>query len=204
MFEILSRLAVIIDGPLAVFGRPGWLSRAIGRELYRINKTLKKKTGRDLLIIGIEKSGIFVDHLAKLCHEEEASGENSIKIPKGAVLLPTDDYIRRFVVYSKNTHPYGDVTYFGRKLFYHTNSGAQIVATLPFLKPEDRNLNTSEISQFPRLGDALHLFDLIGSSRYPNGLVPISLAHAGASISRRFGGKVLEELAARFVHSAID
>lgn len=203
MFKILSQLAVIIDGPLAVFGRPGWLSRAISRELYRINKALKKETGRDLMIIGIEKTGVFVEHLANLCRANELE-KKSLKLPEGAALLLTDDYIRRFVVYSKNTHPYGDVTYFGRKFFYHTKSGSQIVATLPFLRSKDRNLNTSKISQFPRLIDALHLFDLIGSSRYQNGLIPISLAHAGASIPRHFGGKVLEELTARFIHSTID
>lgn len=203
MFDVLARLAIIIDGPLAVFGRPGWLSRAISRELQRINKILRQETGKDLLVIGVEKTGVFVEHLAKLCRESETE-KRLFNFQKGTALLPTDEYIRKFVVYSNNIHQYGDVTYFGRKLFYHSKSGAQIVATLPFLKPDHRNLNNVEIDRFPRLADVLGLFEAIGSSRYRNGLIPVSLAHAGASIPRRMGSRVLEELAANFIQSPAD
>lgn len=200
MFEALARLAIVLDGPLAVFGRPGWLSRAISRELQRINKVVRKETGKDLFLVGIEKSGIFVEHFAKLCREENLE-RSDIKIPKETALLPTDEYIRRFVVYSKNTHPYGDVTYFGRKFFYRTKSGSQIVATLPFLDLNHRDLNTALPEQYPRLIDALNLFDALGSSRYPNALVPVSLAHGEASIPLRLGSRVLEVLARELIPS---
>lgn len=37
-FRLLKNLAIILDGPLAVFGHPAWLSQAIYHELKRINQ----------------------------------------------------------------------------------------------------------------------------------------------------------------------
>ena len=201
MLGVISKMAIVLDGPLAVFGSPGWLSRAISRELFRINQKVKAETGDDLLIIGIEKSGLFVDHLSKLCSRSDA-GTGRIKMEPQTALLPTDEYIRKCVVFTTNTHQYGDVTYFGRKLFYRTAKGAQIVATLPFLKPDDRNLDTALAGQFPRLADALNLFDALGSSRYPNALIPITLAHGEAAIPMRLGKRVLETLSGELISGA--
>lgn len=217
---VLSKMAIVMDGPLAVFGSPGWLSRAISKELFRINALVRQQTGDDLLLVGIEKTGMFVDHLARLCSlsdletatrpqatvESGSSSKGKSDTPSTAIpmrpqtaLLPTDGYIRNNVVFTKNTHQYGDVTYFGRKIFYRTISGAQIVATLPFLKPEDRNLDSVDTDLFPRLADALSLFDALGSSRYTNALIPVSLAHGEAAIPTGLGKRVLEVLAREFV-----
>jgi hypothetical protein len=45
-----NRLAFFIDGPLAVFGRPAWLSAAISHELKRLNAKAREATGQDLVI----------------------------------------------------------------------------------------------------------------------------------------------------------
>jgi hypothetical protein len=46
--------------------------------------------------------------------------------------LPTDDYIKQRVIFSDSAKRYGTDTYFGRKFFYKTQSGARIVANVPF------------------------------------------------------------------------
>lgn len=193
MLDVLANMAIVLDGPLAVFGNPGWLSRSISRELYRINEKLRKETGRDLLIIGIEKSGLFAEHFKRICGESDAK-RGAIEIPLQTALLLTNEYIRKFIVLSKDKRPHGDVNYFARKLFYRTKTGAQITATLPFLKAEHRNLNTALPEQFPRLADALNLFDALGSARFSNALVPVNLAHGEAAIPARLGKRVLETL----------
>lgn len=193
MLHVLENMAIIADGPLAVFGRPGWLSRSISRELSRINEKLKKQTGKDLLVIGIEKTGLFAEHFHRLCTDSDV-GRGNIEVPNQTALLLTNEYIRKFIVISKTARQHGDVNYFGRKFFYRTKSGSQITATLPFLKPEHRNMNTALPEQFPRLADALNLFDALGSSRYPNALLPITLAHGEAAIPVRLGKRVLETL----------
>lgn len=51
----LSNIAFFLDGPLAVFGPPAWLSAAIRHELQRLNALVHAQTGNDIIIVGIEK-----------------------------------------------------------------------------------------------------------------------------------------------------
>jgi hypothetical protein len=196
----LSRLAVIMDGPLAVFGQPAWLSRAISEELGRLNGRLRSATGTDMLIVGVEKTGAFVEHFEKLCAAADKGRVPFAVAPQTALLL-TDEYIKKQIIFSDGKKPYGEATYFGRKLLYRTKSGAKIVASLPYLEPQHRDLSTALPSQYPRLADALSVFDALVSSRYPNALIPVSLAHGEAAIPLRLGTRVLERLARELISS---
>lgn len=189
----LQRLAIVLDGPLAVFGHPAWLSHAIYTELSRINEAAKRFTdGLDLLMIGVEKGGTFVDHFASL--DQDARGHSDV-LPGGATMLLTDQYIKENIIFSKSEKPYGQDTYFGRKLLYKTSSGSRIVAALPFLTEEHRDISVSEPEMFPRLADALSLLEQLVSSRFPNALSPLVSAHREAAIPLHLGNKVLEDLA---------
>lgn len=188
----LKRLAILVDGPLAVFGQPAWISQAISHELFRINALVKDATGHDILLLGIEKSGEFSQHFDQL--DQNESGSEG-KFPPQTVALLADKYIKENIYLSDSSKPYGEGTYFGRKFFYKTRSGARIVATVPYLHDNDRNWRHAKPSQFPRLGDAAMLLDELVSSRYPNAVQPIVAAHAEASIPLNLGKKVLERLA---------
>jgi hypothetical protein len=210
--RLLKNFAFVLDGPLAVFGQPAWLSQSIKQELKRINEVAKPYTeGHDILLVGIEKSGSFVTHfeqlvITKVNDEDSRTTEipfnqlathhmNNSLIPPQTACLLTDDYIKRNIIYSESTRPYGRQTYFGRKFFYRTKSGAQIVATLPFFTDDHEDLRRAEPDQYPRLADAMALFDQLVSSKYPNSLAPIIAAHAEASIPLNLGKRVLERMA---------
>lgn len=193
----LGELAVIMDGPLAVFGQPAWLSKAIRTELTLLNNEVKKATGNDILIIGVEKSGMFVEHFEHICQAADRKAIPPIE-PQTAILL-TNDYIKERVIFSSGGKDYGEATYFGRKIMYKTKSGAKIVASLPFLADDHSDLSTADVNQFPRLADAMHLCDALVSSRYPNALIPVSLAHSEAAIPLKHGGRVLEKLARELI-----
>ena len=90
---------------------------------------------------------------------------------------------------------YGRQTYFGRKLLCKTQSGALIVANLPFLEDDHCDTLRAEISQYPRLADAMRVLNDLASSRYKNAVTPIVQAHAEAAIPLNLGRKVLENLA---------
>ncbi len=184
----LKRLAILIDGPLAVFGQPAWISQAISAELKRINTHVREATGKDILLLGIEKSGEFVEHFAQIDQNEQ-------DFPKSTVALLTDQYIKQNIYFSDSIKPYGVGTYFGRKFFYKTRSGARIVATLPYLDDSHSDWLQAQVNQFPRIAEATALLDELISSRYPNSLQPIVAAHAEASIPFNLGKKVLERLA---------
>lgn len=128
---LLQNMAIIMDGPLAIFGHPAGLLQAIIKELRRINQISKEFTdGEGILLIGIEKTGTFVNHFLRI--DQNNNGTQGEFLPQTVALL-TDDYIKKNIVFSDSKKRYGEETYFGRKLFYKTASGAQIVATLPML-----------------------------------------------------------------------
>ena len=190
--DLLCNMGFVIDGPLAVFGQPAWLSAAIWHELSRINKIAKPYTdGQDLLMIGVEKSGSFVDHFERI--DQDTDGVSGAYPSQRASLL-TDEYIKKHIIFSDSSKPYGASTYFGRKIFYKTASGARLVASLPFLDDSHRDMTRAEPDQYPRLADALGLLDQLVSSRYPNSLSPLISAHAEAAIPLNLGSSVLEEL----------
>lgn len=194
--DAMSQIALMVDGPLAVFGHPAWLKDAIQKELQRINTRVRRLTGRDILLLGIEKSGAFLEHFVRL--DTSATGSPG-EFPPGTALLLTDGYIKNHIIFSQSERPYGYQTYFGRKFFFKTNSGARIVGMTPFLAEWHADLSVARPDQFPRLADALTLLDTLVSSQYPDALVPLVEAHAQAAIARGLGTRVLEELVREMV-----
>lgn len=196
--HILKDMAIILDGPLAVFGHPAWLSHAISRELQRLNDLVRTATdGQDILLLGIEKTGSFVQHFEDL---DRQSGGEFGRLSSQSVILIDDQYIKQHIISSDSVKPYGLDTYFGRKFLYKTKSGARIVGSVPFLSDSDLDTSQAKAQQFPRLGDALRLLNQLVSSRYPNALSPLVSAHAEAAIPLNLGGKVLEKLAKDLMH----
>jgi hypothetical protein len=186
------RLAFFLDGPLAVFGHPAWLSAAISAELKRINGKVRASTGEDLLILGIEKTGEFVAHFDQI-DATESPGEQ--RFAPGTLVVPDDTYIKKRIIFSDSPKRYGLDTYFGRKFLYKSRRGARIVASLPFLTDEQDTLDTDNMDAHPRFAAACALIDKLASSRFRNALTPLVSAHAQAAIPLHLGAKVLEQLA---------
>ena len=186
-----NKIALVLDGPLAVFGHPAWLKDAIKTELQELNAAVKEQTGEDLLIIGIEKTGQFADHFLALDRDSKGTPN---QIANQTLFLPDGRYIKRNIVMSESDRDYGYQTYFGRKFFYKTKTGAMIVGSLPFLRDGDDDLDKAELRQYPRIADALYLLDHLISSQYPNATVPLVEAHAQAAIARGLNGRILEKL----------
>lgn len=119
LLPVLSQLAFVIDGPLAVYGHPAWLSQAIYQELHRINQILRQRGLPDLLIVGVEKSGVFVDHFLRLDQDQNGVPD---RLPSQSVYLPTDAYIKRNIVFSDSPEPYGKQTYFWPEILLQDKS----------------------------------------------------------------------------------
>lgn len=188
----MTKIAFVLDGPLAVFGHPAWLSAAIKAELKRINQVIRKESGTDLLLLGIEKTGTFVAHFEEI-DTTETPGE-ILFAPRSYMLL-TDAYIKERIIFSDSAKRYGQDTYFGRKFLYKSASGSRIVGTLPFLDNAQDTLATDDVTPYPQFGLLCALLDKLASSRYPNSLSPLISAHSQAAIPLVLGTKVLEQLA---------
>ncbi len=192
------RIAFFVDGPLALFGHPAWLSAAILAELQRINIQVRKRTSRDLVIVGVEKTGSFVTHFDEVDQTEEPGEE--LFDPR-SYFLPTDTYIKQRIIFSDSPKRYGKDTYFGRKFFYKAKSGARIVASIPFLEAKQETLDSDDIGLYPSFATVCALLDRLVSCRYPNALAPLVSAHAQAAIPLHLGAKVLEQLAHALMRS---
>jgi hypothetical protein len=153
----------------------------------------------DLLVVGIEKSGVFAEHLQRL--DQDSSGAPN-KIPRQSVYLLTDQYIKRNIIFSESKEQYGSQTYFGRKFFYKTRAGSLLVGAIPFLEDAHRNTSVANAGLFPRLPDVLALLDRLETTRYPNALIPLTAAHAEATLPMNIGRKILESLARDLMRSA--
>ena len=194
---LLQNMAIVVDGPLAIFGHPAGLLQAIIKEIRRINQNAKGFTdGAGILLIGVEKSGFFVNHFERI--DQNKDGSTGVFAPQVVALL-TDDYIKKNIIFSDSKKPYGQETYFGRKFFYKTPSGASIVASLPLLEKSHEDATRADPDQFPRLAEALALFDQLASSRFPNALSPLVSANAEAAIPMNLGSRVLEEMAKKLI-----
>lgn len=191
VIDRVSKMAFLVDGPLAMFGHPAWLSPRLKAELKRINKLVRDSTGNDLLIIGVEKTGAFVSHFEEI--DKTASGEPFF-LNRSYVLL-TDEYIKKRIIFSVSDKPYGKDTYFGRKFFYKAQSGARIVATLPILDEAQEDISKDDVTLYPSFGPICGLLDKLVSSRLPNAVGPIITAHSHAAIPLTLGTKILEQLA---------
>ncbi|MDZ7705760.1 MAG: DNA double-strand break repair nuclease NurA [Trueperaceae bacterium] len=197
LLSTLRKIAIVLDGPLAVFGQPAWLSQAIFKELQRLNEKVQKATrGKDLLLFGVEKTGVFVDHFEQLDTSEDGAKD---KFPREAAVLLSDKYIKKNIIFSESERLYGHATYFGRKLFYKAKSGAKVVLSTPFLADKQKDLNDVGIYQYPRLNDILNALEKLTSTRYTNAVTPLVSAHAEAAIPLHLGNKVLTKIAEEII-----
>jgi hypothetical protein len=186
--RILPRTAFILDGPLAVFGRPAGLKRPALRFLQAIHQEELAASRPGLpIVIGIEKSGVLADHA------------NAIRehIPRGTLLTLPDDYIRERVQHRSGARPYGYDTDYGRRFVYRTRDGRVIVFSappLPFGETID-DAASVDLGHYPQLAAITAFLDAYGTLLYRDSIIPVALAHSFASYPLGTGSQVLTFLA---------
>jgi len=188
----LEKVAFVLDGSLAFHSVSAWIVKPFITEINRINELQKKITGKDLLIIGLEKSGRFVEHFNDL--DTSPEGAEDI-IPNNTAILLTDEYIKKNIIFSSSSKIYGKDTYFGRKFFFKTKNGYRLVPQIAFMNDYQANTQTAELAQFPRLGDACTLLNNLVSNRYHNSIIPLISAHAEAAIPLSLGKRIFDDIA---------
>lgn len=181
---VLGKMAFMFDGPLAVFGSQASLHRAILGYLHYLESYLGGQGLYPPIIVGIEKSGQFVEHARAIADS----------IPSGRLMLLPDKYIySRILTFRQDTtKPYGEDTYYGQKFIYKTNRDQLFVITIP--KRSVRLDNPWEPEHYPRLAETLLLLEKVGTTLYENALIPVALAHDFVSIPLRTGSRVLHLL----------
>lgn len=186
--RVLPHTAFILDGPLAMFGRPAGLKRHALRFLQQID-TAERDAGRPGLpvVMGIEKGGTLAEHAEHI----------SAHIPRGYLLTLPDWYIRDHVQHRAGSRAYGYDTDYGRRFIYRARDGRTIVFSLPPLpsgEPID-DAGSVVVARYPTLAAAVQLLDRVGTMLYRNAVIPVALAHNFASLPLGTGSQVLTYLA---------
>jgi len=191
--SILSSLAFVVDGPLGIFGQFAALLPYVRDELQRINDLCVSKTGKNILLFSLIKTGPFYDHFEKLDFDQER-GPNS-KFASRTLLLPDITYIHKAIVYRPaDSKPWGSNTYFGRTALYKTKSNQRMVLNTPKVTPESLDPMDISLDAFPGIAEITNITDRLSTYLFDSGFIPIVRAHSHAAIPLKMGGEIIRSL----------
>lgn len=170
----LSEIVIIKDGSLAFFSKTFKLC-AHYRNLfsYMVEKAIP------LYLVGLEKSGTFVEHAIFIRD----------KLKEGKYYIFNEDYIKKYVEPSQSASIYGSNTYYGKKVMYKTEAGDVLIAVLP-VKEYGAELGADDL-----IGAEVCLQTLskLRCNMYDNSLVPIAIINKLVSIAELPSTNILEK-----------
>ncbi|WP_432723886.1 hypothetical protein R0381_000737 [Jeongeupia wiesaeckerbachi] len=187
----LSKMAFIMDGPLAIFGQPAKLHARIMEFLYKVNARLTELNQEPLLLMGLQKTGNVMDHANLI----------SRFLPSGVIRILDDDYRNKYIAGNETPAAnFGNETYYGQDFLFKTERGRIFNFAIPYVLSHKGLVNGVCFSQLKsdpkaygslvkRACDFIRHFEL---DLFENAIVPVALAHRHASISIIPGGKVLD------------
>ncbi len=197
---LLREFLFIKDGPLALFGQVFTLADPL-RELANFLASYRDPSDQSkvlplLNVVGLEKSGSFVEHAAhietsldKALAEAKAEGNFA-----GIVLPLSNEYIYKYVVPGDpgGTITYGQNTYWGGKMIFKAKDGSTYVATVPTL---GGHKSDPKFNDYINLADVLAGVSELRCSMYDNALIPVALANRLVSLSEVPSSRILENFA---------
>ncbi|MEU8194407.1 hypothetical protein AB0C10_11575 [Microbispora amethystogenes] len=198
--QMLAQGLFITDGPLAVYGPTAPIKSRFLRYWEALCANLEAASTPAPLLVGIEKSGQFVDHA------------NRIKdfIPAGHVMMLDSPYINTYIVNKDPEHHYGKDEFYGRRFVYKTSTDEVLVVSVPrvpggppYEKPHRQlngdftRLQSESFDSYPTLRATLEILDQLQTRLYPNAVIPVALAHSASSLPLGTGRSVLTLLAQR-------
>lgn len=173
-------IALITDGPLALFGEVAKLKTGLLRRMQTIARELRAERLRLPVIVGIEKSGLFVEHARAIRSH----------VPPGMLMAPDRDYVERYITFRGS--PHGSETYYGRHFFYRSRDRRIYVITVPPLGRDNALPHEPfDAEDYPTLASTCALIERIGTRLYDDATIPLVLAHRFAAFPVETAGQVL-------------
>ena len=193
LWNAFRTTAFVMDGPLAIFGMPAWLKSHIQDEVTRLHGQALEHGGPGVLLFGVEKSGMFLDHLKALDQSDDEGPRARVK--SMTALAPDREYTHRHIVLRPLlAKPHGRVTDYGRRVMYKNALEQHAVVMTPIVNDEGDNRDCAEEAAYPRLGEALDIMDEFSTYLYEDGFAPLVRAHSHAAIPLKAGIGLLTEM----------
>lgn len=198
--QLLSQLGFVLDGPLSISGESAKLHTPMLMLIHDANRDLAREGMDAVLVMGLTKTGMTVDHFANL-HWPLPEQDKAEELRDFAFAI-TDEYRYKYITPRPRAtnRAFGSETYYGQDIFVRTGRGHEFVISLPYPTRTKNDATFSqlfEVAQYSTAGRAFELIRTLESDLYTNALVPVILAHEYASISLVPGGKVLDLATAR-------
>lgn len=185
----LSNTAIIVDGPLALFGQPAKFHASIQAFYNAVFDRCRAAGKKPPLIMGLQKEGQVMEHARSL----------SRFLRPGTFQVISDDYRARYIngIEPDNTN-FGNETYYGQDFIYKTDAGQIFDVCLAYpiaQKAAGFGKQKADLALYQDwLARAFKLIRHLEFDLYESAVVPIALAHRHASISLKPGGAMLNVL----------
>lgn len=187
----VSGTAIMVDGPLALFGQPARYHASIQAFYYGLFERCESAGLPPPLIMGLQKDGMVMEHARAL----------SPHLKNGTFCAISDQYRAEFINgIAPLTDNFGHETYYGQDFIYKTDSGRifDVCLAYPFANKRNRKEfsgQKADPKNYDRwLARAFALIRHLEFDLYENSVVPVALAHRHASISLSPGGTLLDVL----------
>lgn len=183
----LGSLALMVDGPLAVFGNAAWLHACIMRFFAILQTDLQQRNLLPPLVIGLQKTGYVVDFMSQM--REHINGTK--------VFCITDEFRYEHLGVKRSGNGFGAETYYGQDFVLKTTDGKLFIFGMPYpfeRKSTAPNFATekSNVDNYSQLSRAVTLINLLSTDLYRDAVIPVALAHRYTAISLKPGGRVLD------------
>lgn len=182
--SLLNEFLFIVDGPLSFSGQTANMHKPM-RDL--MNYLQNKK---NLFLVGIEKSGAFVDHAQLIC----LPNEEKTTLSKGQFILLSNEYIYKYIVPgdSKTMH-YGSTSYYGGKVISYSEDGQILVLTVPV--PDKDVILNPKLHLYKNINEIILNMEKLRCDMYDDAVVPVALANKLVSLANHPSKVLLEKFA---------
>lgn len=177
--SLMNDILFIKDGPLGFFGQ----TANMHKPMRNLTNYLIKNY--NLYLVGLEKSGMFVEHAQAI----------ESKLKPGEVLLLNNDYIYTYIIPGKANpeNPYAYSSYYSAKLLFKSNDERMYVVTIP-VKDKKVVLDPKR-EDFHNLDTILANVEKLRCDMYDDSLIPIALVNKLVSLSNHPSSVILEKFA---------
>jgi hypothetical protein len=180
--DALVRILFIKDGPLLLRAALSCLIEPIRALIEHI-----KSSGLVLNLVGVEKTGDLVAHIEEFQHQ----------LPKaGDCFIPSVRYLVEEVAGKPFEIHYRNRVSYGAKVLARVGPQHLLALNIPTgefeLEPDQ--------SKLIGYHTILRALSQLVSHRYPNALLPLTLANDAASISQRPSGPILQQFVDELLH----
>lgn len=185
--EALKDFVFISNGPLSFSGQTANMHKAFRKICSFLQNEI------NLCLMGLEKTGPFIDHATEICKNEESK----FYLEKGNILILSNEYIYKYITPGdhKIMH-YGETSYYGGKVIIHTDDGQVFVVSVP--------IADKSMTLYPKMSDYINI-ELVASilkrlkcDMYSDTVIPVAIANKLINLNGQLGHSILDKFASKY------